>query len=91
MNGVCTYSLSMTTNVVLYTRLTPEDLVAIAKASGDEVTHLRAMVSALAGVIKRRCSSEFISDNALFAAIEAAAGAAMHANEDDDCIVEVRR
>lgn len=81
----------MTTNEVLYTRLTPEDLVAIAQASGDEVTHLRAMVVALAGVIKRRFRSEFIADNALFAAIEAAAGPSMHANEDYDCIVEVRR
>ena len=79
----------MTTNEVLYTRLTPEDLVAIAKASGDEVTHLRAMVVALAGVIKRRPGA--IVDNAIFVAIEAAAGSAMHANEDDDCIVEVRR
>lgn len=81
----------MTTNEVLYTLLTPGDLVAIARASGDEVTHLRAMVVALAGVIKRRCKSEMIADSALFAAIEAAAGPAMHANEDDDCIVEVRR
>lgn len=81
----------MTTNEVLYTRLTPEDLVAIAKASGDEVTHLRAMVVALAGVIKCRCNFEFVTDNAIFAAIEAAAGPSMRANADDDCIVEVRR
>ncbi len=81
----------MTTNEVLYTRLTPEDLVAIAKASGDEVTHLRAMVVALAGVIKRRFRSEFIADNAVFAVIEAAAGPSMRANADDDCVVEVTR
>lgn len=82
----------MTTNEVLYTRLTPEDLVAIAKASGDEVTHLRAMVVALAACVRRRCGgSEMIGDNAIFAAIEAAAGPAMRANADDDCIVEVTR
>lgn len=79
------------TTPILYTRLTPADLVAIAASSGDEVAHLRAMVVALAGVIKRRCSSEMIADNAIFAAIEAAAGPTMHANADDDCVVEVRR
>ena len=76
---------------ILYTRLTPADLVAIAASSGDEVTHLRAMVEALAGCICRRHHSEMIADGAIFAAIESAAGAAMCANADGDCVVEVRR
>jgi len=79
------------TTPILYTRLTPADLVAIAASSGDEVAHLRAMVLALAGVIKRRCSSEMIADNAVFAAIESAAGPAMRGDDNGDCVVEVRR
>lgn len=76
---------------ILYTRLTPADLVAIAAASGDEVTHLRAMVEALAGCIIRRHHRDMIADTTIFLAIEAAAGSAMHANDDGDCVVEVAR
>lgn len=79
------------TTPILYTRLTPADLVAIAASSRDEVTHLRAMVEALAGCICRRHHSEMIADGAIFAAIESAAGAAMRDNADGDCVVEVRR
>jgi len=79
------------TTPILYTRLTPADLVAIAASSGDEVTHLRAMVVALAGCICRRHHSEMIADSAIFGAIESAAGPAMRGDDNGDCVVEVRR
>lgn len=77
------------TTPTLYTRLTPKDLLAIAAASGDEITHLRAMVSALAGNIIAKRRTEMVGSTAIFEAIEAAAGDSMYGNEDGDTVIDI--
>lgn len=74
----------------LYTELTGDDLLAIAKASGDEVHHLQMLVLNLVSAIKAQ-RVQAMTDAGVFDAIQAAAGDAMFADENDDCVVEVRR